>query len=184
MADKPDLSRRELLKRVGLAGAVAAVPMKMFAPVAAAPNEDQSATVRRAGTGPRGAGDADRSGGRHARGDRGASDSHGRQRTRRRGGPCGALHRPGARRRPRVVARRVPRGLAAVDRSARPSKGAPFAQLSPQDQDACWKTWRGTWPPASRRTPRRSSTWSGRTPSRGRSAIRITVGTRTSSDGT
>lgn len=134
------VSRRELLKRVGFLGAAAAVPVKMHAPVAAAPvagslqalapqaigltpapealetltaaeSSTLEAIVARLiptdGTGP------------------GAVEANAGHYIDRALG--GAL----------ASSREVYRsGLAAVDRYARESKGAPFQHLSPQDQDA------------------------------------------------
>jgi gluconate 2-dehydrogenase gamma chain len=134
------VSRRELLKRVGLLGAAASVPVEMLAPVAAAPvagslealapqaiapapvsealetlTAAESSTLeaivaRLIPTDGNGPGAAEANAGHYI--DRALG---------------GAL----------ASAREAYRsGLAAVDRYARESKGAPFPQLSPQDQDA------------------------------------------------
>ena len=134
------ISRRELLKRVGFAGAAAAAPVKMLAPVAAAPvagavetlapqtavlapapealetlTAAESSTLeaiveRLIPTDDNGPGAAEARAGHYI--DRALG---------------GAL----------ASSREVYRaGLAAVDRYARMSKGAPFQQLPSQDQDA------------------------------------------------
>jgi len=134
-ADKPGLSRRALLKQVGLAGAVAAVPLELFrsAPVAAALEAPRAAAQTSAAealetltaaesstleaivarlipTDDNGPGAADARAGRYI--DRALG---------------GAL----------ASSRDVYRaGLAAVDRYARTSRGAPFHQLAPEHQDA------------------------------------------------
>ncbi len=175
--DKPGLSRRALLKHVGLAGAVAAVPIELFgsAPVAAALEAPHAAAQTSAAealetltaaesstleaivarlipTDDNGPGAVDARAGRYI--DRALG---------------GAL----------ASSRDVYRaGLAAVDRYARTSRGAPFHQLSPETRTPCCATSRTTSPPASSRHPRSSSTWSARTPSRARSAIPITAGMR------
>ena len=129
------VSRRELLKRVGFLGAAASVPVKMLAPVAAAPvagalqaigrtpvpealetlTAAESGTLeaivaRLIPTDSTGPGAAEANAGHYI--DRALG---------------GAL----------ASSREAYRsGLAAVDRYARESKGAPFQQLSPPDQDA------------------------------------------------
>jgi len=134
-ADKPGLSRRALLKQVGLAGAVAAVPLELFraAPVVAALEAPGAAVqpsalealetltaaesstldaivARLIPTDDSGPGAAEARAGRYI--DRALG---------------GAL----------ASSRDVYRaGLAAVDRYARTSRGAPFHQLSPEYQDA------------------------------------------------
>jgi gluconate 2-dehydrogenase gamma chain len=133
--DRSGISRRELLKQVGLAGAVAAVPVKLFAsaPVAAAIEVPQAAaqtsaaealetlTAAESGTleaivarlipaDDNGPGAAEARAGRYI--DRALG---------------GAL----------ASSRDAYRaGLAAADRYARTSRGAPFQQLSPENQDA------------------------------------------------
>ena len=134
-ADKPGLSRRALLKQVGLAGAVAAVPLELFrsAPVGGALEAPRAAAQTSAAealetltaaesstleaivarlipTDDNGPGAADARAGRYI--DRALG---------------GAL----------ASSRDAYRaGLAAVDRYARTSRGAPFHQLSPEHQDA------------------------------------------------
>lgn len=133
--ERSRISRRELLKRVGFAGAAAAVPVKMLAPVEAARDTlmPQAAGRRPAAealetltaaesitleaivarlipTDDNGPGAAEARAGHYI--DRALG---------------GAL----------ASSREVYRaGLAAVDRYARTSKGAPFQQLSSQEQDA------------------------------------------------
>jgi len=133
--DKSGISRRALLKHAGLASAVAVVPVKLFAsaPVAAALEAPRAAAqtstaealetltaaesstleamvARLIPTDGNGPGSAEARAGRYI--DRALG---------------GAL----------ASSREAYRaGLAAVDRCARTSRGAPFQQLSPEDQDA------------------------------------------------
>jgi gluconate 2-dehydrogenase gamma chain len=133
--DKSGISRRALLKHVGLAGAVAAVPVTLFrsAPIAAALEAPHAAAQTSAAealetltaaesstldaivarlipTDDNGPGAAEARAGRYI--DRALG---------------GAL----------ASSREAYRaGLAAVDRYARTSRGAPFQQLSPENQDA------------------------------------------------
>lgn len=134
------MSRRELLKRVGLVGAAASVPAKMLAPVAAAPVAvaletlaPQAATSTPAPEGLETLTAAESSTleaivARLIPTDAdglGAAEAHaGHYIDRALGGALASsreLYRA---------------GLAALDRYARTSKGAPFQQLSSQDQDA------------------------------------------------
>jgi gluconate 2-dehydrogenase gamma chain len=133
--DQPGMSRRALLKHVGLAGAVAAVPVRLFrsAPVEAALDAPQVAAQTAAAealetltaaesstleaivarlipTDENGPGAADARAGRYIDRALGGALASSREAYRE--------------------------GLAAVDRYARTSRGAPFRQLSPENQDA------------------------------------------------
>jgi len=137
---RPRFSRREVLKRVGIVGAAASVPLKLFTPAAAAPVEDplEPLTAQTTARAPARAAletlTATESETLEAIGARliptddngpGAVDARAAHYIDRALG--GAL----------ASSREVYRaGLDAVDRYARASKGAPFLQLSAQDQDA------------------------------------------------
>ena len=175
MADTRDddcgFSRRELLRRAGFIGAaVAVIPVALVRgqgrPSAPAPLE--TLTAAEAAT-------------LEAIVARLIPDR--RHRPRRRRSARGALHRPRARRRAGVVARRLRAGLAARRRLCACRRRRAICALAPARQDAVLRDIEGTWPPGSRPIPRRSSTWCGPTRSRARSAIRTTAATRTSSAG-
>lgn len=134
------VSRRELLKRVGYLGAAASVPVQMLAPVAAAPATGASGALAPQATAPPPAPEAletltaaeadtldaiiARLIPTDANGPGAAEANAGHYIDRALGGAL-ALSREAYR-----------SGLAALDRYARESKGSPFHQLSPQDQDA------------------------------------------------
>ncbi len=130
--DKPGLSRRALLRQVGLAGAVAAVPLELFrsAPVEAALEAPAAQTSAAAALETLTAAESSTLDAIVARliptddNGPGAADARaGRYIDRALGGALASsrdLYRA---------------GLAAVDRYARTSRGAPFHQLAPDQQD-------------------------------------------------
>lgn len=132
-------SRRELLKRVGFAGAVAAVPASVFPPThaASAPNVAETPDAQQTPTSPR-----------DALVTLTASEAETLEAIAARliptdeNGP-GAVEARAARYIDRALGgalaasrKAYAEGLAAVDAYARRSKGARFARLSPADQDA------------------------------------------------
>ena len=168
MADSNDplISRRDVLKRVGIAGAAAAVPIDAIAQATREPFETLTAAegatleaivarlIPTDANGP------------------GASEARAARYIDRALGGFLASSRD---------TYRV--GLAAIEGYASKFKGAPFTQLSPENQDAVLSDFERAATPASRQTACSSSTWSSLTPSRARSAIRSTAATRTSSAG-
>ena len=134
-AEKSGISRRTLLKHVGLAGAVAAVPMKMLASASLAPAagafQRAAQTLAPEALETLTAAEAGTLGAILARlipadetGPGAVEAGAGRYIDRALGGAL-ALARDAYR-----------RGLEAVDRYARSSRGAPFLQLSTENQDA------------------------------------------------
>ena len=133
MADdkKSGVSRRDLLKRAGMAGAALTIPLTPIGGESAvrdgrSPGARSGCAAARAAREPHGRRE------RSARSDLRAADSDRRERSRRERGAGGALHRSRARRRARRVdARPIRAGLAALDRYCRSSRGKPFLELSP-----------------------------------------------------
>lgn len=145
MADQADhkrstISRRELLKRVGFVGAAASVPVEMLAPVAAAPVAGALETLTPQAAAPTPAPEALETLTAAESSTLEAivarlipTDDNGPGAAEARAGHYIDRALGGALASSRQAFRA---GLAAVDRFARTSKGAPFQQLSSQYQDA------------------------------------------------
>ena len=183
---KAVLSRRDLLKRVGIVGAAAAaVPVDAFAssaalavPPAAFPPAQVQARREPLET-------LDRCRGRHARSDRRAPDPDRRATDQAQPRPARrttSIARSAARSRRRST-RTAPASQPSIA-YARGTRGAPFDRSSrARDQDAVLNDMETNIATGFAPDARRSSIWSGRTPSRARSAIPTTEATRISSDG-
>jgi gluconate 2-dehydrogenase gamma chain len=133
--DKSGISRRELLKHVGLASAVAAVPVKLFAsaPVAAALEAPRAAAQTTAAEALETLTAAESSTLEAIVARLIPTDDNGPGAAEARAGRYIDRALGGALASSRDAYRA---GLAAVDRYARTSRGAPFQQLSPENQDA------------------------------------------------